>query len=452
MRTMKKFINITLIMLVMLIIYTGLTLAIEVKENPTWPAELGPKPQFEELEGKKIELTFWNFSIGMTSYFKAVSEEFEKLYPNIDLNIKYQEVPYEQIHQSLITSIIAGQGAPDILTINITETSKFFRPPFEDRFKEIKLNDKLKKDLIKQAPYRDSNGILRGVEVAGPHPCFLFYRKDLFEKAGIEMPINTWEEFIQAGLKMKEKLGIHITSLPITKNGLFQVTQFPVQNGNPIYNKKGEFVLNNERGVEAYKLVKDMVVKHKIAADAAPFASTTQRRLVGLQKDEIASTIGPLWLPIATIYNMKSEKSKGQWRVAPLPKFKNSPYRTSTSGGTSLSIVESQCEYPDLAEAFVKFTISSENQIRKFKEISYLPVLKSAMNSKEVITYKRPEIYGDQVVGKIFAEYATNLPDIRYSKGATSTVEEMRNRLGEIKDKSVKSWLDSIAEFAAEQQ
>ena len=56
-------------------------------------------------------------------------------------------MPAEQMWNSLATSLMSGQGAPDITAMEIGQTSRFFVDPFVNQFKEIKLNDYLKKDL-----------------------------------------------------------------------------------------------------------------------------------------------------------------------------------------------------------------------------------------------------------------------------------------------------------------
>lgn len=421
------------------------------KKTLEWPTDqLGSKPDLSHLEGESIELNVWHFSRPSISFLTSIKDDFNSVYPNVDISIEIQQFPYDQLYDSLRSSLIGQTGAPDIVAMEINQTAQFFRPPFAGMFKEIQLGNPLDSNLLKQDPYTSSSGKLLGIESGGPHPSFLFYRKDLFDKAGIEMPIETWDEYIEAGLKMKKELGYPITMFPITASNpdFMSISVLAIQNGNPFYNKNGEFVLNNESGVEAFQLVKDMVYKHEIAADASPADPLAQQRLAGVHSDQIASIIAPLWYPSSRVFN-KTDDSV--WGVAPLPKFKDTPYRTSTWGGTGLSIVESQSEYPEVAEAFLKYSLTDENQINKFKDFEFLPVVKSALNSEEVREYKKPEVYGDQAVGEIYYEYTQNLPPFRFGEGATVTLSEIDNRLNELEDMDVKEWLDSIEEYNASQ-
>ncbi|TDO93908.1 ABC-type glycerol-3-phosphate transport system substrate-binding protein [Halanaerobium saccharolyticum] len=446
----KKSLFSVIMIIVLTISFSSVALAeIEVIENPSWPEEqLGAKPDFSNYKGEKIELTLWHFSQGQIKYLKPFAREFEKLYPEIDLTINLQQMPSDQMWNSLATSLMAGQGAPDITAMEIGQTSRFFVEPFVDQFKEIELSNYLKTDLIKQEPYT-ANGKLLAVESAGPHPVFMFYRKDLFKEAGIEMPIETWDEFIDAGLKMKKEIGVPITLFPL-KNitwGSWMPLSLIVQNSNPIYNENNELIINNEKGQEVFKMIKDMVYKYEIAVDAEPDNPLTQQRLVGSHQDQIASMVAPLWFPGSRLFNKIDDPIFG---LAPLPKFDNSSNQTSTWGGTGLSIVESQTEYPDIAEAYIKFVLSSKNQIRKFETTNYLPVVKSALHSNAVINYTLPDVYGEQKVGELYAEYTSELPALNIGPGFASVDAEIRNRMNELAEMDVKEWLDKIVEFQNE--
>lgn len=444
----NSFVKTVVIVIVTLFALSSPVLAeMKVSENPAWPEnELGAKPEFKELEGKDISLDIWHSSRSQIKYIRTFAKEFEKLYPEINLSLKIQELPANQRRDSLSTSLIAGSGAPDITALNIIQASKFLMEPYINQFKTINLNEELADNLIKKQAYT-RDGKLKAVESAGPHPVFLVYRKDLFKEAGIQMPLETWDEFIAAGKKMKSELDIPITLFPIQNIGAGEAwynNTFAVQNGNSI-NKDGEFNLNNEKGIEAYKLIKDMIYKHDIAVDASIDNPLTHQRLIGQHEDQIASMIAPLWFAGSRLFNKIDEPKFG---LAPLPKFPNSPHKVSVAGGTGLAIIESQSDYPELAEAFVKYTLTEKNQIRKFKETNYLPVVKSALRSEEVRSYKVPSVYGDQPIGEMYAEYVTKMPDIDYSApNYASVMAEMNNRINELPKTPVEDWLQMIEDY-----
>lgn len=444
----SNFVKITAVLMIMMFILSPAVLAeMKVSENPVWPEDqLGAKPEFKDYEGKDIELDIWHSSRTQVEYIEVFAKEFEKLYPEINLSLKIQQLPANQRRDSLSTSLIAGTGAPDITALNIIQASRFLVEPYLNQFKTINLNDKLADNLIKKQAYT-RGGELKAVESAGPHPVFLVYRKDLFKKAGIEMPIETWDEFITAGKKMKSELDIPITFFPIKNIGAGESwynTTFAVQNGNPI-NKDGEFNLNNEKGIEAYKLIKDMIYKHDVAVDAGIDNPLTHQRLIGEHQDQIASMIAPLWFAGSRLFNKVEDPKFG---LAPLPKFPNSPYEVSVAGGTGLAIIESQSDYPELAEAFIKYTLTENNQIRKFKQTNYLPVLNSALKSEAVKSYKVPHVYGDQAIGEMYAKYVTQMPDIDYSAPNYASVEaEMNNRMNELPDTPVDEWMQMIEDY-----
>ena len=110
----------------------------------------------------------------------------------------------------VMNAIAAGSGVPDIFPIETSQVSKFLKgdpPLFEQHLLEITplldvFNPNWKEDYIGFSSYT-WQGKVFAVEV-GLAPCGYYYRKDLFDEVGIEMPLETWEDWMAAGAKMAE--------------------------------------------------------------------------------------------------------------------------------------------------------------------------------------------------------------------------------------------------------
>lgn len=410
-----------------------------------WPEdELGAQPEFPELAGQSITLTLSAFSDGQIRYLQEWAANFEELYGYIDLNLEVQQVPFDELHDSLASQLVAGTGAPDMATIEVGQTSRFFIEPFASQFLDLNLPDEVQNNLARQEPYRDDSGRQTGIEVADAHPGFLYYRSDLFEEAGIEMPLETWDDYIDAGVQLMEETGYHLTAMGIqAESETAELTSLAIQNGNPIYDGQGNFALNDsntlevlERIVEAYEL--------GILDDEYSDDSTLIQRYLGDIDEQVASFIMPNWYFNSRILPSVDEPV---WRLAPAPRFEGTDNDSFTWGGTSIAVVESQTDYPELAEAFILYTLTTTNQLRKFELTNFLPVTQPALESSEFLEYTSPEIFGDQPVGQIYADAIDGLPGFSLGRNWPEIGEEIEATFDWILD-DPQAWLDHIESFA----
>jgi ABC-type glycerol-3-phosphate transport system substrate-binding protein len=126
--------------------------------------------------------------------------EFEKENPGSTLTIEEQE--WEGLVERLTTSLGSEEETPDVVEIGNTQAATFTTVgAFTD------LTDKLDElggdDLI---PSFVEAGTADGKTSAVPYyagSAYVFYRKDLFEKSGLQVP-TTMQEFIDAAIKLKQ--------------------------------------------------------------------------------------------------------------------------------------------------------------------------------------------------------------------------------------------------------
>jgi len=124
---------------------------------------------------------------------------FEKDHPGSTLTIEQQE--WEGLVEKLTTSLSSDSETPDVVEIGNTQAPTFTSAgAFSDVSSD--LGDWGGDDLLQ--------GFVEGAQVDGktyavPYYAgskYIFYRKDLLEQAGIEVP-TTMEEFVQAAIDLK---------------------------------------------------------------------------------------------------------------------------------------------------------------------------------------------------------------------------------------------------------
>jgi len=144
--------------------------------------------------------TWQDFSKGT---LPALADEFHQIHPNI--TIKFQSVPAEQA-QTKLTTQIAGGNAPDVAYVD-TGTVGAFAPRgalvnLEDYMSKSKATPK--SDYVpaftKMVSYQDQ---MYGLPIDGESTA-LFYRTDLFQKAGITSPPKTWADLTADAAKLTD--------------------------------------------------------------------------------------------------------------------------------------------------------------------------------------------------------------------------------------------------------
>ena len=172
---------------------------------------------------------------------------------------------------TLMAGIGAGE-APDVMNIGWGEVTQLMKPH------GVKINDLLTKDMkdnwipesFKSATYLD--GGIYGVPTFDQWNRGLYYRKDLFDKAGVKTVPQTFEEIMSVGLQLKESLQ-GVFPLGCANQGRAIVESLaPFYYANDNYfidNKDGRWVstIGSDSGKEAGQYFVDLFSKGVLAKE-----------------------------------------------------------------------------------------------------------------------------------------------------------------------------------------
>ncbi|MEV6587267.1 ABC transporter substrate-binding protein [Streptomyces acidicola] len=154
----------------------------------------------------KGEIVFWDNNGGVrTDIWKEIIADFAKANP--DIKVKYVGIAATE-YQSKVDTALQGGGLPDVGGVGAAMIASFAAQnalePLEDRLSKSSLNGKINKDMVTSLraaggddkhlysiPTSANNGVL-------------YYRTDLFEKAGLDEP-TTWPKFYDAAEKLTDK-------------------------------------------------------------------------------------------------------------------------------------------------------------------------------------------------------------------------------------------------------
>jgi multiple sugar transport system substrate-binding protein len=153
----------------------------------------------------KGEITFWDNNGGVrTDIWKQIIADFEKKNPDIKVN--YVGIPAASA-QSKYDTAIQGGGLPDVGGVGTAMLAEVAvqgaLEPLDSRLAKSSLNGKLSQNLLASSKAAGGGDKLYQIPTSSNNGT-LWYRTDLFKKAGLEAP-TTWSKFYQAADKLTNK-------------------------------------------------------------------------------------------------------------------------------------------------------------------------------------------------------------------------------------------------------
>jgi cellobiose transport system substrate-binding protein len=342
--------------------------------------------------GGKIQLTmwYWNRSIDDT-LINAVDRQF----PNIHL-VATKITDYDT---KIRTSMAGHTAIPDIIGINSNIATYF---PDENMFVDLRTlgaND-LKSEYL---PWKWQLGVASDGKMIGfpmdTGPTALFYRSDIFAKAGlptdpaqVTAQIHTWDQYLQAGVKLKNATQGKAFIVDDVSDAYQQIlAQSPKQYlttsnqymGNQPYLQK----IWNEATQVAQLGIDDKVQRYGTSWNEAA------------SNGSLAAFMGAVWMK--QILQDAAPDTAGKWRIA------RAPGGDGNSGGSFLGITTAS-QHPKEAFEVIKWLQSPQNQLTAYKDLQLFPSAVSAINDPAM--YQNEAFYGGEDTTNIFAVSAKNIP------------------------------------------
>ncbi|MFE7271902.1 ABC transporter substrate-binding protein [Streptomyces sp. NPDC057623] len=345
-------------------------------------------------------LTFWSWAPDIQQEVAL----FEKKYPAIKVKVVNAGQGVEH-YTKLRTALKAGTGAPDLAQIEYQAVPTFT----------------ITDSLLNLSPYGAAALKEQFVDwtwgqVSGPGgevwaipqdtgPMGMLYRKDIFDKHGIQVP-KTWEEFAAAARKLhKADPDVYLTNLaanePAAWHGLLW------QAGAKPYATSGRSELSI--GV-------DDAVSKKLAGYWGGLAKEgvistdpdfTDGWYAGFDKGKYATWLTAAWGPAFLSGSAKS--TAGKWRAAPLPQWDATKPVSGNWGGSTTAVLRAT-KNPIAAARFAQFLNSDPASARMFATKQFFfPATKSLLADPS-FTGDAPAFYGGQQVNQVFADISDTVP------------------------------------------
>lgn len=287
---------------------------------------------------------------------RAMTEAFTKANPDVTVNLEF--VPYEGLHDKTVLAQGSG-GGYDVVLFDVIWPAEYAANNVL-----VDVSDRITSDM--------KDGVLPGawttVEYEGKRyglpwildTKYLFYNKEILEKAGITNPPKTWDELAEQAKTIKEK---GILDTPISWSWS-QAEAVICDYTTLVSAYKGEFLkdgkpaFQTDGGLDALNYMVDSYKSGLTNPNSKEFLEEDVRRV--FQNGEAAFALNWTYM-----YNMandpKDSKVAGKVGVVPAPGVEGKSEVSAVNGSMGLGITTTS-KHPDEAWKYIEFMTSQATQ------------------------------------------------------------------------------------------
>lgn len=308
-------------------------------------------------------LSLWYWKGALSDKLLATAKRGVPGVPGV--RVQGSQIPDGDIDSKVRTSLAARAYVPDITVANSDNLATFF--PDEDEFLDLRtLGAESVRDQYLDWKWKSCftpSGRMIGFPLdAGPTA--LYYRRDLFQKAGLAYEpqdvaeeIPTWEKFIDAGKTLRTK-GPGKPYLVSNIGNVFQ--QVLLQSPQQFVDADNRFIGDQEHVRRAWDLSVELL-RQRLSAGITDGTPDYNAAMSG---GRIITMTTAVW----AINGLKdtAPKTSGTWRLTTMP---DGP---ANYGGSYMTLTR-YCRDPEGAFAFLKWLLSPANQLKSYQEMALFP-------------------------------------------------------------------------------
>ncbi|OQY79384.1 MAG: hypothetical protein B6D45_00875 [Ignavibacteriales bacterium UTCHB3] len=201
----------------------------------------------------------------------------------------------------------------------------------------------------------------------------MYYRKDIFKKAGYELPPKTWDELLDLSrkiVKLQNDPNKYAIYLPTNEWAPFII--FGIQNGSDLL--KNNWTYGNFSGDKFLEAFDFLMKFHKERLSPLGVSQVTNV-YQAFEEGYFSIYISGPW-NIPDMKKKMNDSTGEKWGTAPLP-GKNGYPGASLAGGASL-VMFKQSKKKEAAWKFIEFLSEKGTQLAFFGETNNLPAVVSA--------------------------------------------------------------------------
>ena len=367
----------------------------------------------------KVDLTFTTWVPGMDKVVDLWNQK------NPDIQVKFQTGPSGNAgtYQNFFNQIKAG-NAPDLGQVEYDALPNF---RVQDGLTNIAAckpvsgaQDKFVDWTWKQVTFDEKNAVYAVPQDTGP--IAMFYRKDLFDAAGIPVP-TTWDEYAKDAALIKAQ-GSYITNFPKTDVNWFAGMVW--QNGGQWFKNDGNDWTVDLTGDKSTQ-VADYWQKLIDNGEVSKLASFSDEWNKSFNDGQQWTWISAVWG--ASTLETGAPDTSGKWAVAPMPQWKSGGDQAGDWGGSSTAVLKGS-KHPYEAAKFAMWLNSDPEALALENKLGGLYPAAKAGADLDAFTGGQ-EFYGGQKIYDVFKEASSQVnPDFTWGPTMTQTYTDVSDGFG----------------------
>lgn len=251
-------------------------------------------------------------------------------------------------------------------------------------------------------------------------PAALFYRADVYEKAGLPSDpadlakaVPTWEKFLDLAATLHKKVPGSSAISNITNIYSYVMAQSVPQYVTP----DGRYIGDQPHVRRAWNIAVEAARRNLSSASR----DSSTEWSAGLANGRIASIVGAVW--VGQQLAAAAPGTSGEWRVA------SCPGGAGNLGGSFLAVTK-YCRNPQLAFDTIRWLQSPANQVHSFVDSALFPSTPSAYNAPALRA--KTKFFGNQETIDVFGPTAKLVKPLQFSPYDTIVTTPITDELANV--------------------
>lgn len=325
----------------------------------------------------KLNALFMSQAAYSEADIKAMTAEFEENNPSISVALEF--VPYEALHDKIITSAAAGTNGYDIVLYDVVWPAEFAEGGFL-----TDVTDRVPKELGNQIFDGAWTTVTYNSRIFGMpwilDTKYLFFNREMLSQAGIETPPSTWAEVMEQSQILKDKGVVKyplVWSWSQSEAMICDYTTLVAAHGGSFF-EEGKPAFDKDGGLAAIDYMATSLKDGLTNPASTEYFEEDVRRV--FSNGEAAFALN--WTYMNALVNDPSEsKVAGKIGVIPAPGVKGVSEASAVNGSMGLGI-PSNSAHKDEAWALISYLTDKKVQ-ENYAKLS-LPVWKESYSIKSV--------------------------------------------------------------------
>ena len=329
---------------------------------------------FASADSEPTKLTLWTFISQHDAYYYLLADMWNEAYPDEQIELECVTLGYDEMHNKLKVALQAGEGAPDLCDVEVGQFPNILA--YSDSLVPLQdyMGDLMDQLVTSRLDIYSKGGNLYGI----PYhigAVVTFYQVALLEAADIDYTkIVTWDDWYEAGLKLKEaNPDVYMGNVETTTH--WQTALMITQMGSDFVDTTNEDdpqpTIDTEAMLTAVE-TQQAWLEAGIAVICPGGQVDTEEGKAYLATNEMASVTMPLWY-MSRFTGEIGDACYQKYAIAPSPVFEVGQNQSVGLGGTGTVVVKDNENY-DLAARFDVFAkATKEANVLIWEDLGFDP-------------------------------------------------------------------------------